>query len=57
MFDTENYVSPIQTFIDDSLFINLDASRFKSANLFVQENQIQLQDDILQLGEKTAELF
>lgn len=42
MFDTENYQNPTKTFIDDSLFINLDASRFKSANMFVQENQVQL---------------
>jgi len=47
----------VQSFIDDSLFINLDASRFKSANMFVQANQIQLQDDILQLGEKDLDIF
>ncbi len=35
MFDTENFTNPIENFIDDSLFIILDASRQKSANLFI----------------------
>ena len=35
LFEFDNYTKPIRSFIDDSLFFELDVSRRKSANMFI----------------------
>lgn len=39
MFALEDYVAPLQKFIDDSLYFNIDPSKSKRANFFVQESK------------------
>lgn len=51
MFSLEDYVEPIQKYIDDSLFFELEADRIKKANFFIQKSEATLEDDILQIGQ------
>jgi hypothetical protein len=43
-FDFLNYEKPIQYFLDDSLFFQLESDREKRANFYVMKAQIELQD-------------
>ncbi|CDW73837.1 UNKNOWN [Stylonychia lemnae] len=45
----DNY--PIKKFIDDSFFVEVEASKIKKANIYIQLQDAQLQDNYLQLGQ------
>jgi len=47
LFQYDNFDSPILKYIDDSMFINLEHTKQKNANFFIQESYVKLQDDIL----------
>lgn len=51
LFAIDNYEQPIQPFIDDQLFFELDPDISKRANFFIQSQTASLEDDILQLGQ------
>ena len=42
LFDSTNFGNPVEFFIDDSLFFNLDASKSKYANFYVQLSEASL---------------
>lgn len=46
-FDFEEYENPIKSFIDDSLFWELDSRLIKKANFYVQLQTAELEDDFL----------
>ena len=35
LFDATDFINPVKTFIDDSLFFELDPTRAKKANFFI----------------------
>jgi hypothetical protein len=43
--------NPVKTYIDDSMFFNIDLSRQKLANFLIQRNSASLEDDYIQLGQ------
>jgi hypothetical protein len=53
LFQYDNFDSPILKYIDDSMFINLEHTKQKNANFFIQESYVKLQDDILLGSRKT----
>jgi len=46
LFDFNDYDAPIQRFIDDSLFWELEPDRIKKANFFVKKSEAELEDDL-----------
>lgn len=57
MLALDDYAEPIKYFIDDQLFFELDSSKIKKANFFVQKSEASLEDDILQLGQSDDDTF
>lgn len=49
-FDYTDYNEPIKSYIDDSLFFDLESARIKNANFYVMKAEVNLQDDFFQLG-------
>lgn len=43
----------IKPFIDDSLFFELEASKIKKANFYIQSQEAELEDDLIQFGQST----
>ncbi|CDW82531.1 UNKNOWN [Stylonychia lemnae] len=41
----------IKTFIDDSLFYELEANRIKKTNFYIQLQEAELEDDLIQFGQ------
>ena len=56
-FDFLNYQQPIQQFIDDSLFFQLESDKEKKANLYVMKAEMEMQDNIFQLGQEDKDDF
>ena len=54
-FESTNYETPIQQFIDDGLFFELDPNVAKKANFFIQKSSISVQDKILQVASGPVE--
>lgn len=50
MFALNNFVQPLQTYLDDGLFFDLDITRFCGANFFVEDQTAELEDSFFQLG-------
>ena len=46
-----NFEQPIQYFIDDSLFFQLESDKEKKANFYVMKGEMEMQDSIFQLGQ------
>lgn len=49
LFDTTNFDDPVSYYLDDKLFMVLDTTVTKYANLFVQLSSASLTDDLLQI--------
>lgn len=45
-----NFVSPLKSFLDDSVFFYLDITKFCGANFFVQAQKAEFEDSFFQLG-------
>eukprot|EP00347_Sterkiella_histriomuscorum_P013287 403365294 len=56
-FDFNNYTNPVQKFIDDSQFFELEYGRWKASNIYIQANKAQIQDEILSFSDKTLNFF
>eukprot|EP00347_Sterkiella_histriomuscorum_P023757 403333491 len=56
-FDFQDFSSPVKQYIDDSLFWELDTRINRMANFYIQKQEAQLQDDLLQLGQKKSLKF
>ena len=56
-FDFLNYEQPIQYFIDDSLFFQLESDKEKKANFYVMKGEMEMQDNIFQLGQQDQDDF
>ena len=57
MFALENYDQPIFSFIDDQLFFELDPTVSKRANFFIQRQVYELEDTLVQLGQKVEDEY
>lgn len=53
MFALNNFVQPLQTYLDDGLFFDLDITRFCGANFFIEDQTAELEDSFFQLGQKS----
>ncbi len=51
MFEQDSFTEPIKNFIDDQVFFEIDPNQSKKANFYVQKQSVQLEDDIIQLGQ------
>ena len=51
MFALDDFENPLQPFIDDQLFFELDPTVSKRANFFIQKQVATLEDDIMQIGQ------
>ncbi|CDW78915.1 UNKNOWN [Stylonychia lemnae] len=49
--------SKVKLFIDDSFFVELEASKNKKANFYIQKQQAKIQDDYFQFGQERIEQF
>lgn len=45
-------MSPVKYFIDDSLFFELEKDKIKKTNFFIKKSEAELQEDVVQLGQK-----
>lgn len=52
-----NFDSPIQNFVDDSLFFQVESDKEKKANLYVMKAEMEMQDSIFQLGQQDKDIF
>lgn len=52
MFDFNDFEDPIKTFVDDSIFFELESDRAKKVNFFTMKSEAELEDDYLQLGQQ-----
>ncbi|CDW73064.1 UNKNOWN [Stylonychia lemnae] len=52
-FDLTNFEKGkfIKPFIDDSLFFEIEAKRMKKANFYIQAQEAELEDDLIQFGQ------
>jgi hypothetical protein len=50
-FDFTNFDNPIETYIDDSLYMEIDPGETKNTNFYITTNGVQLEDDYFQLGQ------
>lgn len=57
LFAIEDYEQPSKTFIDDRVFFEINPNQIKKANLFIQQSEANLEDDILQLGQSKNIIF
>ena len=55
--DFLNFEQPIQNFIDDSLFFQVESDKEKKANLYVMKAEMEMQDSIFQLGQQDKKDF
>lgn len=46
LFSIGNYNQPIQYYLDDSLYFELDSSQTKMANFYIQLNEAALKDSV-----------
>lgn len=51
MFAQDNFEEPLQPFIDDQLFFEVDPKLSKKANFYIQSQTASLEDDLIQLGQ------
>jgi hypothetical protein len=56
-FDFFNFESPVKYFIDDSLFFELEAAKIKKTNFYIKKNEAELQEAVVQLGQKENLVF
>eukprot|EP00347_Sterkiella_histriomuscorum_P017701 403348330 len=47
----------IKPFIDDSLFFELESNRIKKANFYIQSQEAELEDDLIQFGQSKVVEF
>mmetsp|Transcript_3310 Transcript_3310/g.3286 ORF Transcript_3310/g.3286 Transcript_3310/m.3286 type:complete len:158 (+) Transcript_3310:553-1026(+) len=52
LFSKDDYENPIQYYIDDSLFFEMEAHRVKSANFYVMKSELELEDSMIQFGQE-----
>ena len=55
--DFLSYDKPVRQFLDDSLFFHIESQREKKANFYVMKAEIQLEDDLIQLGQGANDIF
>ncbi|CDW91161.1 UNKNOWN [Stylonychia lemnae] len=56
-FDFNNFTQPVQQFIDDSLYFEIEPETWKGANVYLQPNNAQLQDEILSFSDQELQFF
>ena len=56
-FDGKDYVHPIKSYLDDRFYFPLLAAYTKLTNIFVKNQQISLEDDIVGLLSESKEDF
>eukprot|EP00347_Sterkiella_histriomuscorum_P023730 403333580 len=52
-----NHEEMIKPFIDDSLFFELESKRIKKANFYIQSQEAELEDDLIQFGQSRVVEF
>eukprot|EP00347_Sterkiella_histriomuscorum_P017330 403349798 len=56
-FDANNYTQPIQKFIDDAMYFEMEPNVWKGSNIYIQQNQAQYQDKLLSFSDDKAVFY
>jgi hypothetical protein len=54
LFDLNSYEKPVENFIDDSLFFEIDPNVIKKANFFISQNEAELSDQIYPMASSST---
>ncbi|CDW71369.1 UNKNOWN [Stylonychia lemnae] len=57
IIDFNDYDQTKKSFIDDSIFWDIESDKYKKSNMYIQKQEANLQDDFLQLGQFEAFSF
>ncbi|CDW85614.1 UNKNOWN [Stylonychia lemnae] len=56
-FDFKSFGQEINSYLDDSIYFDLEKDRLKQTNVFIQRNRIKLTDDYFQYGQQSDREF